>query len=64
MYGVSLSAWDYKNFYNIRCIFGRVLSVGDSNYDHASVLVYTNYLFKINTKLVMEKKFILLKMGQ
>lgn len=48
VYGVPLSAWGYENFYNIGSIFGRVLSVNYSNFDFASVLVYTDCLFLIN----------------
>lgn len=68
VYSVPLSAWGYKNFYNIGCIFDRVLLVDHSNYDHASVSIYTDVLFKINAKLAMDingksSKSMCLKMG-
>lgn len=54
IYGCPLAAWSYENFYNIGCIYGRVLSIEHSNFDHASVLVYTDCLFRINTSLFLD----------
>lgn len=54
IYGVPLSAWSYQNFYNIGCVYGRVISVDHSNFEYANVLVFTDCLFKINSKLAMQ----------
>lgn len=54
IYGVPLSAWNYQNFYNIGCIYGRVISVDHSSFEYANVLVFTDCLFKINSKLALQ----------
>lgn len=54
IYGTPLMAWSYDNFYNIGCIFGRVLSVNYQNLDCAHVLVITDCLFEINGKVALE----------
>ena len=54
IYGVPLSAWSYENFYNIGCIFGRVISVNYNNLDRAQVLIISDCMFEINGKISLE----------
>lgn len=54
VYGVPLFAWGYENFYNIGCIFGRVISVDHSRFDYARVLVFTDCMFTINNNMALE----------
>lgn len=54
IYGVPLVAWGYKKFFDIGCIFGRVISVNYKNYDQAQILVFTDCLFEINSKISFE----------
>ena len=54
VYGVPLIGWDYKNFYKIGCVFGRVLSVNQKNFECAHILIITDCLFEINNKLSLE----------
>lgn len=54
IHGVPLVAWGYEIFYNIGCIFGKVISVNHMQFDNAKVLIYTDCLFDINCKISME----------
>lgn len=54
VYGVPLFGWNYENFYNIGCVFGRVKSIDYSNYDCAKILVISDCLFTINCKMLIE----------
>lgn len=54
IHGVPPSGWGYDNFYNIGCVFGRVISVNHSNFNHATALVITDCLFLINCKMVLD----------
>ena len=54
IYGMPITAWGYENFYNVGCIFGRVISVNYKEFDCAYVLVITDCLFEINGKIAME----------
>lgn len=54
VYGVPLRGWGYENFYNIGCMFGRVLSVHHLEFDFATIQVLTDCLFLINCKMAME----------
>lgn len=53
VYGVPLAGWGYEIFYDIGCVFGRVISVNYSNFDCAKILVITDCLFTINYKLLI-----------
>ena len=52
--GMPLIAWGYKNFYNVGSIFGRVISVNQKNFESAKIMIYTDCMFEINTKIAME----------
>lgn len=52
--GVPLIAWGHENFYKIGCVYGRVLSVNQKNYECAYILVFTDVLFQINNKLSLD----------
>ena len=52
--GVPLIAWDYENFYNLSCIFGKVISVHYKQFDCAMVKICTDCMFDINCKISME----------
>lgn len=54
IYGVPLIGWSYENFYDIGSLFGRVLSVNYKEFDCAKVMIYTDCMFDINTKIAME----------
>lgn len=51
IYGVPLVGWGYENFYNIGSILGKVLSVSYTDLDCANVMIITDCLFDINTKI-------------
>lgn len=42
------------NFTKIDSVFGMVLYVDHSNFDHAKVLILMDFLFSINCKMVMK----------
>lgn len=54
VYRVPIRGWSYDNFFNIGCIFGRVLSVDYSDFNYAKVLIISDCLFAINYKLAVE----------
>ena len=54
IHGVPLIAWSYENFYNIGCIFGRVISVHYKQFDCAMIKLCTDCMFDINGKISME----------
>lgn len=54
IYGVPLIAWGYKNFFDIGCVFGRVISVDYKNFDCANVRIFTDCLFDTSCKISME----------
>lgn len=54
IYGVPLKSWSYENFFNIGCVFGRVLSIEYSNFDCAKVLLLTDCLFNINCSMIFD----------
>lgn len=54
IYDHPLIAWGYDNFYNVGCVFGRVISVNYENYDRAKIMVYTDFMFDINSKITVE----------
>ena len=54
IYGVPLIAWGYDNFFNIGCVFGRVISTEYRGFECARILVFTDCLFEINCKMSME----------
>lgn len=53
IYGVPLKSWAYENFFNIGCVFGRVVSVDYSSFEYARVNILTDCLFNINCKLII-----------
>lgn len=44
IYGVPLRSWSYENFFNIGCVFGRVLSVEYSSFEYARILFIQHQL--------------------
>ena len=55
IYEMPIAAWGYENFYNVGCIFEKVISVNYKfEFDCAYVLVITDCLFEINGKVSME----------
>ena len=53
IYGVPLIGWCYENFFDIGSILGKVISVNYKNLDCANVLIVTDCLFDVNTKISM-----------
>lgn len=54
IYGVPLHAWSYDNFYKIGCIFEKVLSVNQQQFEYTKILISTDCLFKINCKMALD----------
>lgn len=54
IYGVPISAWGYRNFFDIGCIYGKVKSVEYSRLDCARVLIITDCLFTINNPVLLK----------
>nr|CCA66187.1 hypothetical protein [Beta vulgaris subsp. vulgaris] len=52
--GMPLIAWSHENFYKIGCVYGRVISVNQKDFECAYILVFTDYLFQINNLISME----------
>lgn len=51
VYGVPLIGWNYKYFFDIGCVLGKVLSVNYKSLECARILILTDCLFDINAKI-------------
>ncbi|XP_048494804.1 uncharacterized protein LOC125494938 [Beta vulgaris subsp. vulgaris] len=54
IYGVPLIAWSYETFYNIGCIYGKVLSVDYSRKDLGRIMILSDCFFTINNPILIE----------
>nr|CCA66179.1 hypothetical protein [Beta vulgaris subsp. vulgaris] len=54
IHGVPLVAWGYDNFYDIGCVFGKVISVQYKQLDCAYIKVCTDCMFDIHCKISMD----------
>ena len=61
VYGVPIWGWEYENFFDIGCTFGKVLSVEMSNLNKAKILIITDCFFHINCEMALDMEGYLTK---